>query len=171
MNFLRQKIIDKYSRGGEEIPHSSWSVVPRFLIFIGYVIFLELIYLVFPGILDYMINNFGPALVFISVIVFLVFVVRPIIGLFNSYHELTLDNLVSVQGFASPFRREHLCPYIFIVGVEVQQNLFERLTDMGRLLVGTSMTGHAEIVLKNIQRPNEYAAKLLARVGEASNDL
>lgn len=170
MNFLRQKIIDKYSRGGEEIPHCAWSVVPRFCIFACYIFSLEVLYSLFPDMLYYIIDHFAVGLAFLSVMMFIIYVIRPIVALYNSYHEMALDNLISVQGFASPLRREHLCPYMFIVGVEVSQNIFDRITDMGKLSIGTAMTGHAEIILKNIQRPNEYAEKIMERVGESAQE-
>jgi membrane protein YdbS with pleckstrin-like domain len=169
MNFVRQKIIDTYSRGGEEIPHSAYAVIPRFTIFALYLIILELFYAWFPETMSYIVQKFTLGIFFLSFVCFVAFVLRPYFTLFNSYHEIGVDNLISVQGFISPFRREYLCPYTFINGVEIRQNLFERLTDMGSLLIGTSMTGKAEIVLKHIQRPEYYAKLLQDRISESED--
>jgi uncharacterized membrane protein YdbT with pleckstrin-like domain len=168
MQFLRQKIIDTYSRGGDEIPHSPYAVIPRFFIFFIYLMFLEVMYLIFPESLWYFVENFTAGFLFLTLIVFIAFIIRPVITLFNSYHELASDNLISVQGFASFSRREYLCPYDFINGIEVRQNIFERLTDMGNILIGTSMTGHAEIKLSHVERPQYYATKIEEAIDEAT---
>lgn len=167
MKFLKQKIIDTYSRGGEEIPHSPYAVIPRFTIFALYLIILELFYFCFPKTMLYIVQEFTIGILFVSLVFFVAFIIRPYITLYNSYHEFGTDNLISVQGFASPFRKEYLCPYPFINGIEIRQNLFERFTDMGNLLVGTAMTGKPEIVLKHIKRPEHYAKMLQDRINES----
>lgn len=168
MQFLRKKIIDTYSRGGEEIPHSWYAVIPRLFIFFLYLMFLEIMHLLFPESLWYLVENFTAGFLFLTLTVFIAFVIRPFITLFNSYHELSSDNLISVQGFASFSREEYLCPYDFINGIEVRQNIFERLTDMGDILIGTSMTGHAEITLHHVEKPQYYAGKIEEAIEEAT---
>jgi uncharacterized membrane protein YdbT with pleckstrin-like domain len=168
MQFLKQKIIDTYSRGGEEIPHSAYAVIPRFFIFFLYLMLLEIMNLLFPESLWYIVEKFDLGFLFLTLTVFVAFIIRPVITLFNSYHELSSDNLISVQGFASFSRREYLCPYDFINGIEVRQNIFERLTDMGDILIGTAMTGHPEIILRHVQRPQYYVSRLEEAIDEAT---
>jgi membrane protein YdbS with pleckstrin-like domain len=170
MNFIRQKIIDTYSRGGEEIHHSFFAVIPRFMIFFLYLLLIEILYWMFPDAMWYLAVTFTGAFILLTVTLFAAFVIRPVISLYNSYHEITEDNLISVQGFASFSRREYLCPLIFINGIEVRQNIFERLTNMGNIFIGTSMTGHAEIVLKHVDRPQYYASKLEEAIDHAIED-
>jgi membrane protein YdbS with pleckstrin-like domain len=170
MNYIRQKIIDTYSRGGEEIPHSKYAVVPRFMIFILYLLLIEVIYWGFPDTMWKFVENFTGGFILLTVTLFVAFVIRPVISLYNSYHEIAEDNLISVQGFASFSRREFLCPFIFINGIEVRQNLFDRLTDMGNILIGTSMTGNVEIVLRHIERPQYYANQLEKAITHALED-
>lgn len=157
---IRQKLIDTYSRGGLEIPSSYFSVLPRFTYFIFFLIILEFFNRIFPSLTMYLVENFTWGLILLIVTVFVAYVLRPIISLYSSYHEITYDNLVSVQGFTSFFRKDYRCSYELISGVEVRQNILGRLTDMGDILVGTSMRHRPEIIIKGIQRPQHYAHKI-----------
>lgn len=167
MQFLRQRIIDEYSRGGEEMPHSIYAVVPRFFIFSLYLLLIEVIYYFIPGAVDYIVEHFTEGFLFFTFVMFVAFIIRPVITLFNSYHELASDYLISVQGFASFSRQEHLLPYEFIQGIEVRQNLFERFVEMGDLHIGTAMSGDVEIKIKHIERPHFYADKLQESINNA----
>lgn len=167
MNFLKQKIIDTFSRGGEEIPQSKYSLIPRFLIFVLYLLFFEIFYFIFPETTSKLLENFIFGFILLTLGFFSAFIIRPIVSLYNTYHEICPDNLISIQGFASFTRKDYLCPYVHISGIEIRQNLFDRLCNMGDILIGTSMTGSAEIRIRKIERPEYYVNQIEAAVSKA----
>lgn len=151
---LYNAAIEKYQAGGIEIKPTTaiYKIGIATIIFIS--ICLELLYLAYPKPFDFFFEKAPYVFIFSIFAGFLHFLLIPIFKMYNSYHEISDNHLISVQGlFLARKKIEHLIPYHSIMGTTLKQTIFGRIFNYGTIYVGTRMTGSAEVRISNIVDP------------------
>jgi len=102
----------------------------------------------------------------LAFLVLLAAIARPISLMFDCSHELGCHHMKSTKGLLS-FQREHVeIPYEDILGVRVSQNIFERILNVGRILVWTASADRPEISMGGIGDPEAGAGQIKAKVDQ-----
>lgn len=99
-------------------------------------------------------------------LVFVVFMARPLFLLYNARHEVGEHHVYSVQGIWS-LKRDHVeIPFEDVLGVRYKQSLLERVLNVGNILVWTASAERPEIVMEGIGDPEEGMRLIRARLDE-----
>lgn len=144
-----------------EIPRGWRSVIPRCLLFVVLSLFSLLLSQVFPFLtlhttvefLSYRYSLSVP----VPVLILGVLPLRALMLLYDSRQWVDSTGVHAVIGLASVKKEIFHIKFKDIAGVEVQQSLLDRLIGIGKISIGTPMSGVNEFVITGIDSPHYYA--------------
>jgi len=91
---------------------------------------------------------------------------RMLIQVYDSYMEFDRTHMRIVSGVISSSRKQVEIPFESILFVQVDQGVFERLSDLGTISVGRNSHEKSEIVMKGVKHPYLFTRIIKDRMGE-----
>lgn len=95
-------------------------------------------------------------------LLFVIFMARPVILLFDCKHEVSFHHVRSTQGICSLKKQFIEIPYEDMLGVRSSQTIMERVLDIGSIIVWTASAEVPDLIMKGIREPEKYT-RLIGR--------
>jgi membrane protein YdbS with pleckstrin-like domain len=105
----------------------------------------------------------------ISLLVFLVFMARPFVRIYDARHEVGCHHLHSIEGICSIARDEVEVPFIDLKGVRFHQTILERILNVGTVIVWTAFADKPEFELEDVGNPEEICGVIRDRIDTAQS--
>ncbi len=149
--------------------HRHWRSVVLWFILFGLVSFYGIpISKEFPEtVLHQNVDLFGFSFVLhlpILLLVAILVIARPLFLLFDCKYEVKCHHISATTGILSFNKRHFEMPLENARGVEVKQNLWERILFVGTVLVGSAMTDVPEVELHGVADPEGIATIIRSRM-------
>lgn len=103
----------------------------------------------------------------VALLAIIVWMIRPVILLFDSRYEATSKHVRTCTGRFSLRREEVHIPYEEIKGVRARQTIMERVLDIGDVLVWTGFNQTPDVVFRKVPSPSSIAVTISDRVDQA----
>ncbi len=99
-------------------------------------------------------------------VILLALLIRPVILIFDDRNEIGEHHIRAYSGLCSWKRKFSEIAYENVKGVEVDQNIVERILDVGDVKVWTAISGTPEVVMEGVDNPNRVAAIIRKQLDE-----